>query len=56
MLGESFIVCAGNYEFFKNECKLPIGIAIVLANLSSELAEEEENSKLPFFMLCKQFV
>ncbi|KIX08519.1 uncharacterized protein Z518_03175 [Rhinocladiella mackenziei CBS 650.93] len=39
--GEVFLACAGNREFYRNDCKLPLGTAAVLANLSRELAEEE---------------
>ena len=42
-------------EFFKNKCKLPPGTAVVLANLSRELAEEEAagiKSKLLSFVSC----
>jgi hypothetical protein len=53
--GEVFLTCAGDKEFFKNDCKLPPGTAVVLANLSRELAEEEApgiKSKLLSFMSC----
>jgi hypothetical protein len=48
--GEVFLTCAG-----ENDCKLPPGTAVVLANLSRELAEEEAagiKSKLLSFMSC----
>jgi hypothetical protein len=51
--GEVFLTCAGDKEFFKSDCKLPPGTAVVLANLSRELAEEEAagiKSKLLSFM------
>jgi len=45
---------AGNVEFFKNECKLPIGLSIELADLAENLAEETTGikSKLLSFMPC----
>jgi len=48
--GEVFLTYAGNMEFFENKCKLPVGIAVMLANLSGKLAKED--SKLLFFMSC----
>lgn len=48
--GEVFLICAGDREFFKNDCKLPAGTAVMLANLSRELAKED--SKLLSFMSC----
>ena len=48
--GEVFLTFAGNIEFFENKCKLPVGIAVVLANLSRELAKVD--SKLLSFMSC----
>lgn len=48
--GKVFLACAGDREFFQNDCKLPPGPALMLANLSRELAEEE--SKLLSFMSC----
>ena len=48
--GKVFLACAGDKEFFKNDCELPPGTAVVLANLSRELAKE--GSKLLSFMSC----
>ena len=53
--GEVFLACAGDRELFKNGCKLPPGTAVVLANLSRELAEEEAagiKGGLLSFMSC----
>jgi hypothetical protein len=53
--GEVFLTCAGDREFFKSDCQLPPGTAVVLANLSRELAEEEAagiKGKLLSFMSC----
>jgi hypothetical protein len=48
--GDAFLACAGDKEFFQNDCNLPPGPAAVLANLSRELAKED--SKLLSFMSC----
>jgi hypothetical protein len=48
--GEVFLDRDVDREFFKNDCKLPPGTAVVLANLAREFAEED--SKLLSFMSC----
>jgi hypothetical protein len=48
--GEVFLSCAGDRSFFEGSCGLLPGPAVVLANLSRELAKEE--GKLLSFMSC----
>jgi hypothetical protein len=36
--GEAFLTFAGDMQFFKNECKLPVGTSVVLAKLATELS------------------
>jgi hypothetical protein len=48
--GEVFLDRDVDREFFQNKCKLSVGTAVVLANLSRELAKE--GSKLLSFMSC----
>jgi len=38
--GKVFLKQAGNAEFFKKKCKLPIGPSIELADLAEDLAED----------------
>jgi hypothetical protein len=48
--GEVFLDDNVDSKFFENKCKLSVGTAAVLANLSRELAKED--SKLLSFMSC----
>jgi hypothetical protein len=53
--GEVFLTYAGDMHFFKNECELPVGTSVVLANLAKEIAEGEAvgvKSTSLSFILC----
>ena len=39
--GRAFLIQAGNVEFFEKKCNLPIGPSLELADLSSEIAERD---------------
>ena len=45
--GKAFLSCDGDKNFFKDDCGIPAGTAVVLAKLSKELAKE--HSKLLSF-------
>jgi hypothetical protein len=53
--GRAFLMLADNVEFFKNECNLPIGPSLVLADLAREIAGVETagaKSKSLSFIPC----
>ena len=52
MSGEVFWRYAGNWEFFRKGYNLSTGTAGMLADLATELVEEEKRSKLLSFMSC----
>ena len=52
MSGEVFLRYAGNWEFFRKGYNLSTSTAGMLANLATELVEEEKRSKLLSFMSC----
>ena len=55
IIGQVFLTCVGDRDFFQKECNLPAGPSVVLAILSRELAEGEAvsiKSKLLSFMSC----
>jgi hypothetical protein len=39
--GQVFLIYAADIKFFKNECNLPIGTSVMLANLAREIAGGE---------------
>ena len=44
---------AADKEFFKNECKLPIGTSVVLTKLSREIAEgETAGIRISYYFSC----
>jgi hypothetical protein len=53
--GHVFLIYAGDVEFFKKECNLPVGTSAVLANLAMEITGGEtagKKSKLLSFIPC----
>jgi len=52
MSAKTFLRFAGDWEFFRKGYNIPTETAVDLADLSTELAEEEKRSKLLSFMSC----
>jgi hypothetical protein len=48
--GKLFLDLAGDLQFFKNECHLPVGPSKELANLASEIKGEVKEGKLLSFI------
>ena len=53
--GMVFLISAGDVDFFEKRCELPIGTAVMLANLASKIKGREtvgRKSKLLSFIPC----
>jgi hypothetical protein len=51
--GNGFVTLAGKMDFFRNECHLPVGVSLDLANLAEEVARKQQGKLLSFIPYSK---